>query len=72
VRVERGHATRGHAYTRSLYYDVSGQTIIEKWMVHQAGHAWSGGSPDGSFTDPKGPDASAEMIRFFMEHARVI
>jgi poly(hydroxyalkanoate) depolymerase family esterase len=72
VRVERGQAARGHAYTRSNYYDVSGRTVIEKWQIHQAGHAWSGGSPSGSFTDPKGPDASAEMIRFFMEHGRVI
>jgi poly(hydroxyalkanoate) depolymerase family esterase len=70
VRVLRGQATRGHAYTRSNYYDVSGRTIIEKWMIHQAGHAWSGGNPGGSFTDPKGPDASAEMIRFFMQHER--
>jgi poly(hydroxyalkanoate) depolymerase family esterase len=72
VRVERGQAPKGHAYTRSNYYDVSGRTIIEKWMIHQASHAWSGGSPGGSFTDPKGPDASAEMIRFFMQHARMI
>jgi poly(hydroxyalkanoate) depolymerase family esterase len=72
VRVIRGQAMTGHAYTRSNYYDIIGRTLIEKWMVHQAGHAWSGGSPHGSFTDPKGPDASAEMIRFFMQHARMI
>lgn len=70
VNVERGQVARGHAYTRCIYHDVSGRAIMEKWMIHQAGHAWSGGNRGGSYTDPKGPDASAEMVRFFNEHPR--
>jgi poly(hydroxyalkanoate) depolymerase family esterase len=68
--VKRGQVTGGHDYTRFTYHDASGQVIVEKWVVHQAGHAWSGGSPNGSFTDPRGPNASAEIVRFFTEHPK--
>ena len=70
TKVERGQVVGGRAYTRSIYHNTNGQVIAEKWLVHQAGHAWSGGSSDGSFTDPKGPDASTELLRFFAEHSR--
>jgi poly(hydroxyalkanoate) depolymerase family esterase len=70
ARVERGQAANGRAYTRSIYDDTGGRTFAEKWLIHQAGHAWSGGNPAGSFTDPQGPDASGELLRFFFEHAR--
>jgi poly(3-hydroxybutyrate) depolymerase len=70
VTVERGQAANGHAYTRTIYHDARGEPSVEHWLVHGAGHAWSGGSPNGSFTDPKGPDATKEMIRFFAERSR--
>jgi poly(hydroxyalkanoate) depolymerase family esterase len=66
--VEQGRAPNGHAYTRTIYKNGDGETLIEQWSVHQAGHAWSGGSPRGSYADSQGPDASAELIRFFREH----
>ncbi len=70
TKVERGQVAGGRAYTRSLYYNASGHVIVEKWLVHQAGHVWSGGSAAGSFTDPLGPDASTELLRFFAEQSR--
>lgn len=63
-RVEKGRAN-GRAYTRTLHLNAEGEAVLEHWLVHGAGHAWSGGSASGSFADPQGPDASREMLRFF-------
>jgi poly(hydroxyalkanoate) depolymerase family esterase len=69
-RVQEGRIAGGHGYSRAIYSDEQGRTVIEQWSLHGAGHAWSGGSPAGSFTDPRGPDATKEMLRFFLEHPR--
>jgi poly(hydroxyalkanoate) depolymerase family esterase len=70
THTREGHAPGGYRYSRTVMTDPAGHTAIEQWTVHGAGHAWSGGHPAGSFTDPKGPDATKEMLRFFLEHPR--
>ena len=68
--VSQGQVPGGHAYTRTVYHDATAEVVAEHWLVHGAGHAWSGGSAAGSFTDPHGPDAATEMLRFFREHPK--
>ena len=53
--------------TRSVTRRPDGTAAVELWLIDGAGHAWSGGHPAGTYTDPSGPDASAEMVRFFLE-----
>jgi poly(hydroxyalkanoate) depolymerase family esterase len=66
----RKTADSGHHYSHTVRHDAEGRSIIELWELHGAGHAWSGGSPAGSFTNPNGPDATQEMLRFFLDHRR--
>ena len=65
---EHGQIPGGHGYSRTVCTDVTGSPVLEQWVIHGGGHAWSGGSLNGSHTDPLGPDASREMLRFFFGH----
>ena len=70
ARVEQGTCGQGRRYTRSADAPASGSAAAEHWLVHGAGHAWSGGQAAGTYTDSKGPDASREMLRFFFAHPK--
>jgi poly(hydroxyalkanoate) depolymerase family esterase len=65
AEADGGSVPNGHRYTVTTHRHEDGTPLGEHWVVHGAGHAWSGGSAAGSYTDGKGPDASREMMRFF-------
>ena len=65
TEIDEGRSPGGLAYHRARHLDGSGRPLLERWTVHGAGHAWSGGSPDGSFTEPARP-------RRLARHGRVL
>jgi len=69
VRFEHGSSGDIRAYSRHVWERDDGKHAIECWVIVGAHHAWSGGHPSGSYTDPRGPNASAAMVRFFVQGA---
>ena len=67
---QQGKAPGGRRFEQTLLIDGNGLAHIEHWVLRGAGHAWAGGDAGGSYTDPTGPDASAEMLRFFLSRPR--
>ena len=65
---KRGQSAGGRAYVRTTHRGAGSKSFCEHWLVIGAGHGWSGGSVAGSYTEPAGPDASREMVRFFLRH----
>jgi len=72
VTRERGRSAGGLDYTRTCYLNAAESIRAELWMVERGGHGWFGGDPAGSFAEPKGPDASGEMLRFFLSLAPAV
>ncbi|WP_404862654.1 alpha/beta hydrolase family esterase [Georhizobium sp. MAB10] len=70
AQASHGRSSDGRSFERKVVEDGAGRTVAECWMIDGAGHAWSGGDARGSYADPKGPDASREMVRFFLHASR--
>ncbi|MGG0537846.1 extracellular catalytic domain type 1 short-chain-length polyhydroxyalkanoate depolymerase [Priestia aryabhattai] len=65
-----GTVSGGRSYTQYIYKDTAGKTVMEKYMIEGMGHAWSGGSTSGSYTDLKGPNATKLSWNFFKNHPK--
>ena len=66
-KTQQGQSHEGQPFTQTVY-SADNTVVAEHWLLHGAGHAWSGGHPGGSHTDARGVDATGEMLRFFLEH----
>lgn len=69
IKRQKGGTAKGRTYTREVNCGPDGVVQIEQWTIHGAGHAWSGGSVTGTYTDASGPDASRAMATFFLTHS---
>lgn len=69
--VEEDRHDGGRDVRRSVIRDDEGRVLCERWLVAGLGHAWSGGSADGSYADPEGPDASRRILDFLLAHRLV-
>ncbi len=65
VRPISARSRRGYRVSR---WYAGGRKVLELWLVEGLGHAWSGGSAAGSYSDLRGPRASTEMWKFFASH----
>jgi poly(3-hydroxybutyrate) depolymerase len=70
VTATQGVTAKGRAFRTTAHRHADGRTLAEHWEITGAGHAWAGGSPAGSYTDASGPDASRQMLRFFLQHRK--
>ena len=70
LRQETGTSAGGRPYTVTVATAEEGRSLSELWLIEGTGHAWSGGQPGCAYTDPAGPNASAEMVRFFLQGSR--
>ena len=70
AETRQGRVPGGHNYSHAVYKDSTGRVVLEKYLVNEMSHAWSGGAQGGSFADPKGPDASRLLWDFFKTNRR--
>ncbi|MGH7720347.1 MAG: extracellular catalytic domain type 1 short-chain-length polyhydroxyalkanoate depolymerase [Gemmatimonadaceae bacterium] len=65
---ETSGETAGYRWTRTCHLSAVDRCVVEELVVHELGHAWSGGSREGTYTDERGPEAMSEIVRFFREN----
>ncbi|MBB6444481.1 extracellular catalytic domain type 1 short-chain-length polyhydroxyalkanoate depolymerase [Bacillus benzoevorans] len=58
----------GKSYICYVYHDSNDKELLEFWLIDEMGHAWSGGTETGSYTDPSGPNATEIMWEFLSKH----
>jgi poly(hydroxyalkanoate) depolymerase family esterase len=65
-----GSVTGGYTYDIDYHRNAAGSNLEQRYLIHGMGHAYSGGSTAGSYTDAKGPDATNISVDFFLAHPK--
>lgn len=65
-----GWKTYPFTITKFGYRTHPNHVVVESWVIHGMSHNYSGGSLEGTYADPFGPDTTRAAWRFFQAHAR--
>jgi poly(3-hydroxybutyrate) depolymerase len=56
-----------YGYNKYTLINKQNKVLIDRYMINDLAHSWSGGDAKYQYNDPKGPDATALIIDFFKD-----
>ena len=57
-----------YGYSKFTIINKHKENLIERYMIHDLSHSWSGGDSAYPYNDAQGPDATSFIIEFFKRY----